>query len=66
MACWADDILLKDFLEIKVIKITYYSAASSRLRFLNHHSNCGGAGVGPRHENEQWQMREYSAGLKGT
>lgn len=43
MACWADDILLKDFLEIKVIKITYYSAASSRLRFLNHHSNCGGA-----------------------
>lgn len=36
MACWADDILLKDFLEIKVIKIAYYSAASSRLRFLNH------------------------------
>lgn len=53
MACWADDILLKDFLEIKVIKITYYSAASSRSHSLNHHSNCGGAGVSRRHESEQ-------------
>lgn len=46
MACWANDMQLKDFLEMKVIKITYYSAAaSSRLHFANHHSNCGGAGV---------------------
>lgn len=46
MACWADDIPPKDFLEIKVIKITYYSAArSSRLHSVNHHRNCGGAGV---------------------
>lgn len=47
-ACWADDIALKDFLEIKVIKISHYSAAGSgRLLFVNHQSNCGGAGVGP-------------------
>lgn len=46
MARRADDIQLKDFLEMKVIKITYYSAAgSSRLHFVNHRSNCGGAGV---------------------
>lgn len=54
MACWADDIPLKDFLEIKVIKIPYYSAAgSSRLHFVNHRSNCGGAGVSPGGERER-------------
>lgn len=38
--------MLKDFLEIKVIKITYYGAESiSRLRFLNHSDNCGRVGV---------------------
>lgn len=44
-----DDTPLKDFLEIKVIKITYYGVAGSgRLHFVNHHSNCGGAAASRR------------------
>lgn len=40
------DKLLKDFWEMKVIKITYYSAESiSRLHFLNHPDNFSRAGA---------------------